>query len=64
MALKHPPAPADFDFFRLSKSKTAVDVSPDVIRQWFREGLRCYRRGRLVFVRRSEVEKFILKAAS
>jgi hypothetical protein len=53
-------APEGFDLFRLSKSKAAVDVCPNTIRAYFRQGLPCYKRGKAVFVSRSELAQFIM----
>lgn len=49
-----------FELFRLSKSKAAVDVCPNTIRSYFKQGLRCYKRGKAVFVSRSELAQFIM----
>lgn len=48
-----------FDLFRLSKSKDAVDVCPNTLRDYFKQGLRYYRRGKAVFVSKSEFRAFI-----
>lgn len=53
----------DFDLFRLSKSKAAVDVSPNTIRGYARQGLKLRRLGRAVFVSRTELDRFILQRA-
>jgi len=53
----------DFDLFRLSKSKSAVDVSPNTIREYARQGLKLRRLGRAVFVSRTELDRFILQRA-
>ncbi len=50
---------AGFDLFRLSKSKAAVDVCPNTLRAYFKEGLPSYRKGKAVFVSRAELEAFI-----
>jgi hypothetical protein len=49
-----------FELFRLSKSKAAVDVCPNTIRSYFKQGLPCYKRGKAVFVSRSELAQFIM----
>jgi hypothetical protein len=49
-----------FELFRLSKSKAAVDVSPNTLRSYFKQGLPCYKRGKAVFVSRSELAQFIM----
>ena len=51
---------AGFDLFRLSKSKQAVDVCPNTIRGYAKQGLNLYRRGKAVFVSRAELHSFIL----
>ena len=53
----------NFDLFRLSKSKSAVDVSPNTIREYARQGLKLRRLGRAVFVSRAELDRFILQRA-
>ena len=53
-------AQESFELFRLSKSKAAVDVCPNTIRSYFKQGLPCYKRGKAVFVSRSELAQFIM----
>jgi len=48
-----------FDLFRLSRSKEVVDVCPNTLRAYFKEGLRFYQRGKAVFVSKSELRNFI-----
>ena len=48
-----------WEMVRLTKSKKAVDVSPNTIRAYARDGLALYRKGRAVFFSRTELEKFI-----
>jgi hypothetical protein len=48
-----------FGFFRLSKSKLAVDISPNTIRAYNLRGLPFYKVGKNVFVNYSELETFI-----
>ena len=36
----------DFDLFRLSKSKAAVDICVTTIRKYFKQGLPFYKRGK------------------
>jgi len=50
---------AGFDLFRLSKSKEVVDVCPNTLRSYFKMGLQFYRRGKAVFVSKSELNSFI-----
>ncbi len=48
-----------FDLFRLSKSKEAVDISPNTLRAYHEEGLPFYRKGKPVFISRAELAQFI-----
>ena len=48
-----------FDMFRLTKAKAAVDLCANTIRDYSRHGLPLYRRGRAVFVSKTELEQFI-----
>ncbi len=48
-----------FDMFRLNKAKAAVDLCPNTIRAYANEGLPIYRRGRAVFVSKTELQDFI-----
>src|ERR1035441_810216 len=48
-----------FGFFRLSKSKMAVDVCPNTLRAYHSQGLPLYKVGKSVFVSYAEVESFI-----
>jgi hypothetical protein len=52
-------AAGNFDLFRLSKSKQAVDVCPNTLRGYNRAGLPFYRQGKAVFVSRAELDQFI-----
>jgi hypothetical protein len=49
-----------FDLFRLSKSKSAVDLCPNTIRAYFKMGLPSYRMGKAVFISRTQLQAFIL----
>ena len=53
-----------FDLVRLSKSKEACDFCSNTIRQFFREGLRCYKVGKMVMFSRSELTAFIKARAN
>jgi hypothetical protein len=57
------PAPEASDMFRLSKSKAVVDLAPNSIRKMIRQGLRCYKWGRAVFVSKAETLAFIRNGA-
>ena len=50
-----------FDFFRLTKGKDEVDIAPNTLRKYNRQGLRFYtvKGDRCVYVSRSELENFI-----
>ncbi len=48
-----------FGFFRLSKSKLAVDVCPNTLRAYNSQGLPFYKIGKSVFVNYTELESFI-----
>jgi hypothetical protein len=54
-----------FDLFRISKSKEAVDISPNTIRKFARQGgLRIYRRGKNSFASKIELRAFLTRPAS
>jgi hypothetical protein len=48
-----------FDLVRLSHSKREADVSPNTIREYARQGLNLYRKGKAVFFSLAELEAFI-----
>ncbi len=48
-----------FDMFRLTKAKALVDICSITIREYNRQGLPFYRRGRAVFLSRTELDAFI-----
>ena len=48
-----------FGFFRLSKSKMAVDVCPNTLRGYNAHGLPFYKVGKSIFVNYAELESFI-----
>lgn len=50
---------AGFDLFRLSKSKDIVDLAPNTLRAYNKAGLPFYRKGKVVFVSKSELAHFI-----
>ncbi len=52
------PAPV-FDLVRLSKSKEQVDFCSNTIREFNREGLPFYRKGKMVLFSRSELAAFL-----
>lgn len=58
------PPDTSFDLFRLSKSKHTVDICSNTLRKFHEEGLQFYRRGRAVFVSKSELAVFIRARAS
>ena len=50
---------ASFEMFRLSRSKQVVDVCPNTLRNYFKQGLPFYQRGKAVFISKSELAAFI-----
>lgn len=48
-----------WDLFRLCKSKSIVDLVPNTLRGYNERGLPFYRQGKVVFVSKTELEKFI-----
>lgn len=50
---------AGFDLFRLSKSKEIVDLAPNTLRAYNRQGLPFYRKGKAIFISRAELGSFI-----
>ncbi len=52
-----------FDLFRLNKSKDAVDVCANTLRNYHKAGLRFYKIGKAVFVSKSELDQFIRSKA-
>jgi hypothetical protein len=48
-----------FDLFRLSKSKDEVDLCSNTLRGYFKKGLPFYKKGKAIFVSKSELEQFI-----
>ena len=56
-------AAPSFDLVRIQKSKKAVDLSPNTIRSFFKEGLKKYKRRGLTFFSRSELERFLKEKA-
>lgn len=49
----------DFDLVRVSKSKEAVDIHPNTLRDYERAGLRIYGSGRQRFFSKKELADFI-----
>jgi hypothetical protein len=58
------PAGANFELFRLSKSKDVVDVCSNTLRAYNKQGLPFYRQGRAIFVSKAELAHFIRQANS
>ena len=48
-----------FEMFRLSLSKQIVDVCPNTLRSYFKQGLPFYQRGKAVFISKTELAAFI-----
>lgn len=57
------PHQSGFDFFRISHSKREVDLSPNTVRAFAKEGLRLYRSGKITFVSKTELGFFIRNRA-
>jgi hypothetical protein len=53
-----------FDLIRITHAKRAVDVCPNTIRAFAKEGLNLYRKGRAVFFSRAELESHIRSTAT
>jgi hypothetical protein len=53
------PTGQNWDLFRLSKSKIVVDLVPNTLREYHDQGLPFYRRGKAVFISRTELNAFI-----
>jgi len=51
----------DFDLFRLSSSKDAVDICSNTLRRYNKDGLPFYRMGKAVFISKKELQFFILQ---
>ena len=63
--LNNPPVePQSFDLRRLGKSKKEVDISPNTIRSYAKQGLRLYKVGKAVFFSCSELAAFIRTRAA
>jgi hypothetical protein len=58
------PVGQSWDLFRLSKSKSIVDLVPNTLRDYHDRGLPFYRQGKVVFVSKSELETFIRNPAA
>lgn len=50
---------AKFEMFRLSNSKSEVDLAPNTLRWYHEHGLPFYHQGKAVFVSRLELAEFI-----
>jgi hypothetical protein len=50
-----------FDLCRISHAKQNTSLCSNTIRAYFRQGLGCYRRGKVVFFSKTELEAFIRK---
>jgi hypothetical protein len=59
----HGEAAGSFDLFRLSKSKAIVDLAPNTLRAFEKQGLRFYRHGKIVFISIQELLDFIKSRA-
>ena len=59
-----PSATGSFDLFRLSSAKEAVDLCANTLRQYHEEGLPFYRKGKAVFISKTELAAFIRNPAA
>ena len=57
-------AESGFDLFRLSKAKEVVDICANTLRAYHDDGLPFYKRGKAVFVSKTEVDAFIRNPAA
>jgi hypothetical protein len=55
---------ASFDLCRILHSKEAVSLCSNTIRAYFKQGLNCYRKGKVVFFSKSELEAFIRRGGA
>jgi hypothetical protein len=53
------PKQQSFDLIRITKSKDTVDLAPNTIRSFARQGLKLYKCGKACFFSRAELEHFI-----
>ncbi len=56
---KHQASAGAFDLFRISKSKDVVDICTNTLREYFKQGLPFYRKGKAIFVSKAELDAFI-----
>jgi hypothetical protein len=54
---------SNFDLFRLSNAKDIVDICANTLRSYNQEGLPFYKKGKAVFISKSELEQFIRSKA-
>ena len=55
---------AQFDLFRLSKSKKEADLAPNTVRAYAKQGLPIFKVGRSCWVSRTELANFIRTRAA
>jgi hypothetical protein len=56
---KPQPSETDFDLFRLGESKVTVNLSPNTLRSYNRQGLPFYGQGRTIFVSKKDLAAFL-----
>jgi hypothetical protein len=57
--------PSDsFEMFRISRSKEIVDLCPNSLRKFHKQGLAFYKRGKSVFISKTELAAFIRAGAT
>ena len=54
--------PTGFDLFRINAAKIEVGCTPNTIRSYIRQGLKCYKVGKAMWISRSELSEFIRKS--
>jgi hypothetical protein len=55
---------SDFDLIQVSQGKAQVRLSPYVLRQYHKQGLRFYRRGKFAFVSKKELREFLCSTSN
>lgn len=57
--MKNAQAPTNFDLFRITHAKREVNLCANTLREFNREGLAFYKKGRMTFVSKMELDAFI-----
>jgi hypothetical protein len=53
-----------YEMFRISRSKEIVDLCPNSLRKFHQQGLPFYKRGKSVFISKTELTAFIRAGAT